>query len=78
MRDNPDMDQAKIDYAIKVMTENGIVMSGDATTLGIGAMTDARWQTFYNHMRDAGVFPAGVDFKRAYDLRFVNKGVGKS
>ncbi|MGQ3303367.1 MAG: ABC transporter substrate-binding protein [Phenylobacterium sp.] len=78
MRDNPDMDQKKIDYAIKVMTENGIVMSGDATTLGIGAMTDARWQAFYVQMRDAGVFPAGIDVKKAYDLRFVNKGVGKS
>ncbi|MCA0320705.1 MAG: ABC transporter substrate-binding protein [Proteobacteria bacterium] len=75
---NPDMDQKKIDYAVKMMTENGIVLSGDATTLGIGAMTDARWEIFYNQMRDAGVFPAGVDFKKAYDLRFVNKGVGKA
>jgi NitT/TauT family transport system substrate-binding protein len=77
MRDNPDMDQTKIDYAIRVMNEQGIVLSGDALTLGIGAMTDERWQTFYTQMRDAGVFPAGIDVKRAYDLRFINKGVGR-
>uniref|UniRef100_UPI003F6858B2 hypothetical protein n=1 Tax=Serratia marcescens TaxID=615 RepID=UPI003F6858B2 len=73
-----DMDIAKINYAVKVMTERGIVLSGDALTLGIGAMTDARWETFYTQMRDAGVFPPGIDYKKAYDLRFINKGVGKA
>ena len=37
------MTDDKIAYAIKVMNENGIALSGDALTLGIGAMTDARW-----------------------------------
>ncbi|MCZ0737891.1 ABC transporter substrate-binding protein [Phreatobacter sp. AB_2022a] len=78
MRDNPDMDIAKINYAAKVMNERGIVLSGDALTLGIGAMTDARWETFYTQMRDVGVFPPGLDYKKAYDLRFINKGVGKA
>ena len=41
------MTDDKIAYAIKVMNESGIVVSGDALTLGIGAMTDARWQRFY-------------------------------
>ena len=75
-RDNPDMDDAKIAYAIQVMNSNGIVMSGDALTLGCGAMTDARWQSFYEGMRDVGLYPAGMDFKRAYSLDFVNKRVG--
>lgn len=76
MRDNPEMTEERILYAIRVMNEAGIVMSGDATTLGIGAMTDARWERFYNTMRDAGVYPPGLDFKRAYSLRFVNQRVG--
>jgi len=76
MRDNPEMTEERIAYAIRVMNENGIVVSGDATTLGVGAMTDARWERFYNTMRDAGVYPPGLDFRRAYDLRFVNKRVG--
>ncbi len=75
-RDNPDMTDDKIAYAIKVMTERGIVISGDALKLGVGAMTDARWETFYKDMSAAGVFPANVNFKKAYSLDFINKGVG--
>jgi NitT/TauT family transport system substrate-binding protein len=75
-RDNPEMDDAKIAYAIRVMNENGIVVSGDALRLGVGAMTNERWQSFYEGMRDAGVYPAGLDFRRAYSLDFVNKRVG--
>ena len=78
LKDNPDMDQDKIDYATKVMREYGIVQSGDALTLGIGAMTDARWERFYQTMSAAGVFPAGVDIKKAYSLEFINKGIGKA
>ncbi len=77
LKDNPDMDQEKIDYAVKLMNENGIVRSGDALTLGIGAMTDLRWANFYKTMSDVGVFPAGVDVKKAYSLDFINQGVGK-
>lgn len=75
-RDNPEMTDEKIAYAIKVMNEMGIVKSGDADTLGIGAMTDRRWQSFYEGMRDAGLYPGGMDFKKAYSLEFVNKRVG--
>lgn len=78
LKDNPDMDQDKLDYATRVLREYGIVQSGDALTLGIGAMTDARWERFYKTMSAAGVFPAGVDVKKAYSLEFVNKGVGKA
>jgi NitT/TauT family transport system substrate-binding protein len=77
-RDNPEMDDAKIAYAIRVMNENGIVRSGDAMTLGIGAMTHERWQSFYETMRDAGLYPANMEFRRAYSLDFVNKRVGVS
>ena len=75
-RDNPDMTDDKLAYALKVMQEFGIVRSGDALKLGIGAMTDERWQHFYESMSDLGRFPKGVDFKSAYSLEFVNKGIG--
>jgi NitT/TauT family transport system substrate-binding protein len=75
-RDNPDMTDDKMAYALKVMNEYGIVRSGDALTLGIGAMTDARWKRFYDTMTAAGVFPKGLDVTKAYSLEFVNKGVG--
>ena len=75
-KDNPDMTDDKMAYALKVMNERGIVKSGDALKLGIGAMTDERWKAFYEQMRDAGVFPPGIDYKRAYSLEFINKGIG--
>jgi NitT/TauT family transport system substrate-binding protein len=76
IHDNPEMTEERIAYAIRAMNESGIVVSGDAATLGVGAMTEARWQRFYQTMRDAGIYPAGMDVKKAYDLRFVNKRVG--
>jgi len=75
-KDNPDMSDDKLAYALKVMNERGIVRSGDALKLGIGAMTDQRWKSFYETMAEAGVFPKGLDWKKAYSLEFVNKGVG--
>jgi NitT/TauT family transport system substrate-binding protein len=75
-RDNPEMDDAKIAYAIRVMNEQGIVLSGDATRLGIGAMTHERWQSFYETTRDGGINPPNLDYRKAYSLDFVNKRVG--
>ncbi len=58
------------------MKKFGIVDSGDAEKLGIGAMTDQRMQSFYDKMVKAKVMPAGIDIKKSYTLDFVNKGVG--
>jgi NitT/TauT family transport system substrate-binding protein len=76
MKANPDMPADKIAYAIKVMNEYGLVRSGDAVKLGIGAMTAERWKSFYTAMSDVGALPKGVDVSKAYSLEFVNKGVG--
>jgi len=73
---NPDMSDDKIAFAQKVMSDSGIVRSGDALKLGIGAMTEARWKRFYEQMTNVGVFPAGLDVAKAYNLQFVNKGIG--
>ncbi len=74
---NPEQTDERIQYAIEVMKERGIVMSGDALQGGIGAMTDGRWQGFYQSMVDVDVLPKGLDVARAYTLDFVNKGIGK-
>jgi NitT/TauT family transport system substrate-binding protein len=76
MQDNPDMTQELIDYAIAKMKEEGIVDSGDALTLGVGAMTDERMADFYTKMVAAGVLPEGLDISTSYTLQFINKGVG--
>jgi len=76
LRDNPDMTQDKTDYAIGKMKSEGIVDSGDALELGIGAMTDEKIKDFYDKMVDAGVIGAGIDYSAAYTTEFVNKKVG--
>jgi NitT/TauT family transport system substrate-binding protein len=75
-RDNPEMDDARIAHSIARMKEYGIVESGDAATLGIGAMTDARVKDFFDKMARAGVVKPGTDYRKSYTLQFVNKGVG--
>jgi NitT/TauT family transport system substrate-binding protein len=73
---NPDTTDDLVAYSIARMKEFGIVDSGDALTLGIGAMTDARMQGFFDTMVRAGVTKPTVDFRKSYTLRFVNKKVG--
>ena len=75
-KDNPDMGDDKLAYATKAMVDRGVVLSGDALKLGIGAMTDDRWKRFYDSLAAVGAMPAGLDVKKAYSLEFVNKGVG--
>ena len=77
-KDNPDMTDDKIDYAIKVMNETGHRRCrGDAIKLGIGAMTAARWKSFYETMVDCRrAARRASTSRRPYSLEFVNKGVG--
>jgi NitT/TauT family transport system substrate-binding protein len=75
-KQNPEMTDELLAYSIAKMKEYGIVDSGDAATLGIGAMTDARMASFFDKMVRAGVVKPSIDFRKAYTLRFVNKMVG--
>jgi NitT/TauT family transport system substrate-binding protein len=75
-RDNPEMTDELLAYSVAKMKEYGIVDSGDAQGLGIGAMTDARMKDFFDKMVRAGLFKADLDYRKAYTLRFANKGVG--
>jgi NitT/TauT family transport system substrate-binding protein len=72
-KENPDMSDAQISYSYAKMKEYGIIDSGDAKTLGIGAMTDARWQAFFESAAAVGLYPKELDFKKAYTLQFVDK-----
>jgi NitT/TauT family transport system substrate-binding protein len=75
-RDNPEMTEELLAYSRAKMKEYGIVDSGDTASLGIGAMTDARMKDFFDKMVKAGLFKADLDYRKAYTLQFVNKGVG--
>ena len=74
--DNPEMSDEAIAYAIDTMKTNGIVFSGEALTMGAGAMTDAKVEDFFQKMAAVGAVPADLDWKASYTLAFVNKGVG--
>jgi len=75
-KDNPEQTDALLAFGREKMKEFGIVDSGDAKTGGIGAMSEQRWSDFFRQMSAQGVYPAEMDWKKAYTLRFVNKMVG--
>jgi NitT/TauT family transport system substrate-binding protein len=75
-KDNPDISDDQIAFSIAKLKEYGIVDSGDTLKLGIGAMTDERMKDFFDRMVKAGVVSAGIDYKKSYTLKFVDKGVG--
>ena len=73
---NPEMTDELLAYSVARMKEYGIVDSGDTLRDGIGAMSDARAASFYDKMVRAGVVRPDIDYRKAYTLRFINKGVG--
>jgi NitT/TauT family transport system substrate-binding protein len=74
LKDNPDMTQDVLDQARTHLREAGVVDGGQAKTDGIGAMSDARWADAFKVGKDAGVYPASMDYKRGYTLAFVGGG----
>ena len=77
MKDNPELSVSEIEASVALMKEQGVVDSGEALTLGIGAMNSARIQDFYNEMVKAGLYQQkDVDLSRIAAPEFVNKRVG--
>jgi NitT/TauT family transport system substrate-binding protein len=75
-KNNPEMPEDLLAYAVATMKTHGIVDSGDAQTQGIGAMTETRIKSFYDKMVRAGVVHATTDWRRAFTTQFVNRRVG--
>ena len=75
-KDNPDITQDVLDNSVKVMRAYGIVDSGDSRTMGLGAMTQARWKGFFDTMVGAGLYKADLDWRKAFTLQFVDHGFG--
>jgi NitT/TauT family transport system substrate-binding protein len=73
---NPEMADDVLANSVAKMKDYGIVDSGDSLKDGIGAMSDARMMSFFDKMARAGVVRSDIDYRKAYTLRFVNKGVG--
>src|ERR1700737_3059156 len=73
---NPEMTDELLAYSLSKMKEHGIVDSGAPLRNGIGALTTDGAASFFDKMVRAGVVRPDIDFRKAYTLRFVNKGVG--
>ncbi len=70
-------DHDTIGRSVQLMKELGIVDSGDALKLGIGAMRPERVQAFYDQMVRAGLYkPGEVDLSKVATYSFVNHGTG--
>jgi NitT/TauT family transport system substrate-binding protein len=76
MADNPEHSAELFDFKIAQMKKYELVTGGDAATMGIGAMSDAHWRTFFDTMSSVGIYAADMPYTKAYDLSFVNKKVG--
>ncbi|MFA4900622.1 MAG: ABC transporter substrate-binding protein [Brevundimonas sp.] len=65
-KDNPDMTQAVLDQARERLRNYAIVDGGDAALYGLGALTEERWQAFFDVTSKAGVYESGLNWRDAF------------
>jgi NitT/TauT family transport system substrate-binding protein len=70
-KDNPNMRDDQLAYALRKLMEHGLITGGDASKMGIGVMTEERWKNTYDYMVSAGLLKPEVDPRQAYTLQFV-------
>lgn len=71
-RENPNMTDGEIAFAVQKLKDSKAVTGGDAARLGIGAMTEARWKRTFDFMVEYGLIAPTVDWHKAYTTRFVD------
>jgi NitT/TauT family transport system substrate-binding protein len=70
-KDNPNMKDDQLAYAVAKLKEHQLVTGGDAAKMGIGVITDERWKRTYDYMVSAGLVKPDVDYRQAYTTQFV-------
>ncbi len=71
-KDNPNMTDDLLAYGIKTTLAEGVVTGGDAKTMGIGIITDARMKATYDMLVAMKLLdPKKVDLKKTYTTQFV-------
>jgi NitT/TauT family transport system substrate-binding protein len=68
---NPEMSVELMNFGFQQIKDMGLVDSGDAKTLGVGAMTHARWKAFHQSLIDGKLFSENLDIGKAYTLDFL-------
>jgi NitT/TauT family transport system substrate-binding protein len=71
-KDNPNMTDDELANGIRLMKETGMVLGGDAKTLGVGIVTDERMKKTYDMLVAMKLLdPAKVDLKATYTRDFI-------
>jgi NitT/TauT family transport system substrate-binding protein len=70
-RDNPEISDDLLAYSHRKLKEYAIVTGGEAATRGLLTMTDARWKSTIDFLRDASLTRSGIDYSKAYTLDIV-------
>ncbi len=71
-KENPSMKDDQLAYGVEKLKQYRMVGGGDAARLGIGTMSDARWQKTRDFMVGAGQLKPATDWKQAYTTQFVS------
>ena len=69
--DNPKMSDEQIAFGIKRLNELEVLDGGDARTMGIGIITEARWKATYELMVQEGLLPKEIDWTKGFTTQFV-------
>jgi NitT/TauT family transport system substrate-binding protein len=69
--DNPKMSDEQIAFGIQRMNELEVADGGDAKTMGMGVITEARWKATYELMVGAGLLPKETDWTKGFTTQFV-------
>jgi NitT/TauT family transport system substrate-binding protein len=69
--DNPRMSDGQIEFAIEQLKVLKALDGGDAATMGIGIITEARWKATYDLAVAAGLLKPEVDWRAGFTDRFV-------
>ena len=70
-KDNPNMTDDKIANGIALLKSSGMVFGGDAATLGVGIVTDARMKATYDMLVVNKLIDPKVDYKATFTDQFV-------
>ncbi len=69
--DNPKMSDEQIAFGIKRLNELEVLDGGDARTMGIGIITEARWKATYELMVQEGLLPKETEWTKGFTTQFV-------
>jgi NitT/TauT family transport system substrate-binding protein len=70
---NPQMDDEVIAFGVDTLKKYHLVDGGDARTLGILAMTQARWKQTFDFMVGSGMLKSNTAWQKGYTLEFVRQ-----